>query len=215
MVQYDMLHWQDYLKILTALLVIVNPLGALPLFVTLTANQTSSERRRTACTAAISVAAVLVASCLFGEALLGFFGVSIAAFRVAGGLLILLLAISMFHAQTSGSRHTPEELDEASEKAGVGVVPLAIPLLSGPGAISTTIIYANQSSSTAHLAMLSALGLVVALVVWIALLLASPIGALLGRTGINIFTRLMGLLLAAISIEIIAGGIGKLLPGLQ
>jgi multiple antibiotic resistance protein len=120
----------------------------------------------------------------------------------------------MFHAQLSWSKATPEETREAEQKADIAVVPLAIPLLSGPGAISTVIIFANLSSSWSHKGLLAASCVVVAITIWITLRMAIPIGAWLGKTGINIVTRLMGLLLAAIAVEIIAGGLIKLLPGL-
>ena len=204
----------EYFKIFTAILVIVNPIGVLPLFVSMVRNQSEQDRRRIARLTAFSVAIVLAAACLFGESVLHIFGVSIASFRVGGGILVMLIAISMFHAQLSWSKATPEETREAEEKADIAVVPLAIPLLSGPGAISTVIIFADQSPAWAHIGFLVATCVMVAIAVWISLRMAIPIGAWLGKTGINIVTRLMSLLLAAIAVEIIAGGLGKLLPGL-
>ncbi|MBP8645378.1 MAG: YchE family NAAT transporter [Syntrophobacteraceae bacterium] len=204
----------EYLKIFTALLVIVNPIGALPIFVTLTSHQSERERRRTAVVSAVSTGVVLIVACLLGDSLLQFFGISVASFRVGGGILILLMAIAMFHAQPSASKQTPEEAAEAGEKADVAVVPLAIPLLSGPGAISTVIIYAHQMPDWKHGALLVALCPLIAFIVWLTLRLAVPIGNALGRTGINIVTRLMGLILAAIAIEVIASGVAVLLPGL-
>ena len=204
----------EYFKIFTAILVIVNPIGVLPLFVSMVRNQSEQDRRRIARLTAFSVAIVLAAACLFGESVLHIFGVSIASFRVGGGILVMLIAISMFHAQLSWSKATPEETREAEEKADIAVVPLAIPLLSGPGAISTVIIFADQSPAWAHMGFLVATCVMVAIAVWISLRMAIPIGAWLGKTGINIVTRLMSLLLAAIAVEIIAGGLGKLLPGL-
>ncbi len=204
----------EYFKIFTAILVIVNPIGVLPLFVAMVRNQSEQDRRRIARLTAFSVAIVLAAACLFGESVLHIFGVSIASFRVGGGILVMLLAISMFHAQLSWSKATPEETREAEEKTDIAVVPLAIPLLSGPGAISTVIIFADQSPAWAHMGFLVATCVMVAIAVWISLRMAIPIGAWLGKTGINIVTRLMSLLLAAIAVEIIAGGLGKLLPGL-
>jgi len=198
----------------TAVLVIVNPVGAVPLFVTMASSQSQQERRGIARLTAFSVAIVLSAACVAGESLLSFFGVSMASFRVGGGILVMLIAIAMFHAQVSLSNATPEETREAKQKSDIAVVPLAIPLLSGPGAISTVIIFASQCSSWAHKGLLIASFVMVGLVGWITLRMAIPIGAWLGKTGINIVTRLMGLLLAAIAVEIIAGGLAKLLPGL-
>lgn len=207
-----MLSWPVYLKIFTALLAIVDPIGSVPVFISLTSNQQKAERYRTASIAAITMSAVLIGACLFGNAVLNLFGISISAFRVGGGILLLLVAVSMFHAERS--RQTPEEAIEAGERGGLAVVPLAVPLLSGPGAISTMIIYSAQGEGPAHTAVLAGGSLLLGLIVWVSLRLAVPIGSLLGRTGINIVTRLMSLLLAAIAVEFIVGGLGALLPGL-
>lgn len=209
-----MLTWTVYLKIFAALLAIVDPIGSVPVFVSLTGNLTKAERYRTASLAAITTAAVLIGACLFGDSLLRLFGIGIASFRVGGGILLLLMAVAMFHAERSRSRQTPEEEIEAGERTGLAVVPLAIPLLSGPGAISAMIIYSTQGRDPAHTAILIAGSLLLGSIVWISLRLAVPIGSILGRTGINIVTRLMSLLLAAIAVEFIAGGLGELLPGL-
>lgn len=209
-----MLSWSVYLKIFTALLAIVDPIGNVPVFIGLTENQDRGERYRTALLAAVTMAVVLIAACLFGDSLLRLFGVSIASFRVGGGILLLLVAIAMFHAERSRSRQTPEEVIEAGERTDVAVVPLAIPLLSGPGAISAMIIYSAQGTSPVHTAILAGGSIVVGGIVWVCLRLAVPIGSILGRTGINIVTRLMSLFLAAIAVEFIVGGLGQLLPGL-
>lgn len=209
-----MLPWPVYLKIFTALVAIVDPIGSIPVFIGLTDAQDKTERYRTASLAAITMTLVLIIACLFGNSVLGLFGISIASFRVGGGILLLLVAVAMFHAERSRSRQTPEEAIEAGERAGVAVVPLAVPLLSGPGAISAMIIYSAQGNSPVHTAILVGGSLLLGLVVWGCLRLAVPIGTILGRTGINIVTRLMSLLLAAIAVEFIAGGLGQLLPGL-
>lgn len=209
-----MLEFSDYVKIFVALLVIVNPIGTMPIFLSLTHRHAVADKKRIARIASISVAVILTLSALLGEYLLGFFGITIASFKVGGAILILLIAISMMHAAPSGERQTPEEAKEAEDKESIAVVPLALPLLSGPGAISTTIIYAAQSPSFAHLGGVIACCLLVAIVTWLALGAATPIGARLGKTGINIVIRIMGLLLAAVAVEIFAGGIVVLLPGL-
>lgn len=209
-----MLTWPEYIKTFTALLVVVNPIGAIPVFVATTNDDPPKDRLRTARVAACSVGIVLAVTVLVGESLLRFFGVSIASFRVGGGILILLNAIAMFYAQHSRSRYTDEEAREAEEKADIAVVPLSIPLLAGPGAISTVIIYSNQAESWGHDGILILISAATAFLVWLILRLAIPIGKMMGKTGINIATRLMGLLLAAIAIEFIAGGLSQLLPGL-
>jgi multiple antibiotic resistance protein len=209
-----MLEFSEYIKIFVAILVIVNPLGAVPFYISLTTNMSLPERKRIPNTTALSIAIVLVASALIGEALLKFFGISISSFKVGGGILLMLMAISMMQARQSRSRQTPEEAIEAEEKDSVAVVPLAIPLLAGPGAISTVIIYTTQSSHPLHYLLIMVGGLLVAAAVWIALKSAERVAKLLGRTGINIAMRLMGILLAAIAVEFMAGGLVGLLPGL-
>ena len=209
-----MLDFAGYVKIFVALLVIVNPIGTMPMFLGLTHRHTVADKKRIARVASIAVAIVLTASAVLGEHLLEFFGITIASFRVGGAILILLLAISMMHAAPSGERQTPEEAKEAEDKQSIAVVPLALPLLAGPGAISTTIIYAAQRPSLAHLTAVVACCLLVALTTWIALRAATQIGRRLGKIGINVVIRIMGLLLAAVAVEIFAGGIVVLLPGL-
>jgi len=209
-----MLEWTAYIKIFTTLLAIVNPLGVIPIFVSLTSSLAEQERKRIAHTTTIAVAVVLIVATLLGKPLLNFFGISIASFKVGGGILLLLMAISMMQARHTQSRQTPEEAEEAEEKASIAVVPIAMPLLAGPGAISTVIIYADASSQPLHIGLIIVISLLVALLTWIALTVAGPVRKMLSKTGINIATRLMGLLLSAIAVEFIAGGLIQLLPGL-
>ncbi len=210
-----MLHWVDYAKIFMALMVIVNPVSAVPIFVSLTSKNSEAEKKHIARIASISVAVVLVLSAIIGQPILLLFGVTIASFKVGGAILILLMAISMMHAMPSRESQTPEEVKEATLKENIAVVPLAIPLLSGPGAISTTIIYATDRSSPEHLGIVIMCCLLVALTTWLALRLATPVSKWLGETGVNIATRLMGLLLAAVAVEIFTSGLVILLPGLK
>jgi multiple antibiotic resistance protein len=210
-----MLHWADYAKIFMALMVIVNPVSAVPLFVSMTASNSEAEKRHIARMASISVAVVLVLAAVIGQQILVLFGITIASFKVGGAILILLMAISMMHATPSREKQTPEEAREAEIKESIAVVPLAIPLLSGPGAISTTIIYATERSSLGHLGAIIMCCLLVACATWLALRLATPVSKWLGETGVNIAIRLMGLLLAAVAVEIFTSGLVVLLPGLK
>jgi len=206
--------WHEYTKLLTTLFVIVDPLAVIPIFLSLTSDQSATERNRSAQVTASTVAVVLIVAILIGEPLLRFFGISLASFRVGGGILLLLMAIAMLHARHSRIQQAPEEAKEAEEKESAAVVPLAIPLLAGPGAISTVIIYSHKATTWFDTILLTLASLAVAGTVWIALRLASVIGAALGKTGINIVTRLMGLMLAAVAVEFIAAGVSQLLPGL-
>lgn len=209
-----MIEWTGYIKIFTTLLAIVNPLSVIPVFVGLTSGSAEKERKLIARTASIAVAAILSMAALLGKPLLNFFGVSIASFKVGGGILLLLMAIAMMQAKYTQSRQTAEEAEEAEEKESIAVVPIAMPLLAGPGAISSVIIYVGDSFQPLHIGLIIISSLLVALLTWFALNLANPVSRMLGRTGINIATRMMGLLLAAIAIEFIAGGLSQLLPGL-
>ncbi|MGH8012986.1 MAG: YchE family NAAT transporter [Candidatus Binataceae bacterium] len=207
-------NWRSYLQITISLFVIADPIGAIPIFISLTESHAARDRRRITRVAALSVAVVLLASLFLGQPLLQFFGISIASFRVAGGILIMLMAIAMLQARHSRARHAPEEANEAAIKEDIGVVPLAIPLIAGPGAISTIIIYAHQATTWLDTLALVIISVIIALSVWLALLLADPIKRLLGATGINVVTRLLGLILAAVAVEFIASGLAQLLPGL-
>ena len=209
-----MLDYAEYIKIFVGLLAIVNPFGAIPLFISMTADENIRQRRQTVNLVAFGVSIILLVALFFGELLLQFFGITIDSFRVGGGILILLMAIAMLHAKTSPIRQTVEEADESMEKESVAIVPLAMPLLAGPGAISTVILAAHKSTSVVHY-LLVALGIIVlSLVVWVVLRVAPWVAGRIGATGINIFTRIMGLILAAIAVEFIANGIKGLFPTL-
>jgi len=204
--------WPEYAKFFAALLAIVNPLGAVPVFINLTDNMPGQARRVTAWRAAIATGAILWVTLLTGEAVLKFFGISIGSFRVGGGILILLMAISMLHARMSSIKHTAEEMEDIEAQETLAVVPLGTPLLAGPGAISTVILYAQRGDSLPHYALLAAEIALLALVTWLIFRAASPIAGYLSRTGINVATRIMGLIMAAVGVEFIASGLKQLFP---
>ena len=208
------LEYTLYAKTLVGVLAIVNPLGAIPIFLSLCGDRSALERCQIARSSSIAVAVILIISIWAGDGVLKFFGIGLPAFRAGGGLLILLMAISMMHAKRSHAKQTPTEADEADNKDNVAVVPLAIPLMAGPGAISLVIIDAHQLADWSGRVILSGGVIAVALIVWLALRLAAPIGQRMGTTGLNIATRVMGLLLAAIGFQMLTSGIAKLLPGL-
>ncbi|WAR44502.1 MarC family protein [Methylomonas rapida] len=200
------MNWNEYVQLLAGLVSVVNPISAMPIYLSLTARKTPAERRQTAISTAFAVAMVLLTSLLAGEPILRFFGIGLPAFRVAGGLLLLLMGISMLRVSDDRSRHTPEEEAESYDKTSVAVVPLAMPLLAGPGAISTTIVYAHRDLSLNHYLLFSTVIVSVSLIVLVTLLLAPRIVAIMGQTGMNVVTRVMGLLLTSIAVEFIANG---------
>ena len=204
----------DAFKIFIALIALVNPLGVLPMFISLTQDFTPTQKQRAIRTAAFTVVAVITTCALLGEQIIKFFGISTASLQVAGGLLILLMSLSMLNAQPSGAKTTAEERDEAEHKDTIGVVPLGIPLLTGPGAMSTVIVLAGKSNHVSDYVALIGSGVVIAALVWLTLQMAQPIARFMGRTGINIATRIMGLLVAAVAVEFIVEGLKTMLPAL-
>ena len=205
-------HWTEYTRFFTALLVILDPFMAVPIFLALTHNYTPAERRRVANIATLSVALILVVSALSGESLLVFMGTSLASFRVGGGIVLLLMALSMLRAQPDTLRTTGDEVTAADGLQSVAVVPLAIPLLAGPGAISTVIIQTHRSTELFEPLLVVVCIFLVCSVLWVVLRLAAPIGNTLGESGLNIINRLFGLILAAIAVEVMANGLRQLFP---
>ncbi len=203
------------LKPLITLLAIVNPLAIVPFFIHYTQGFSDLQRRRTVLTASLSTFAVITACALLGLQVLDFFGISLASFQVGGGMLLLNSALSMLNAQPAEARTTQEEVDDANARTSIAVVPLTIPLLTGPASMSTVVIYADQARNWLQHAALIGYGVVIALATAICFTLAEPIERILGKTGINVMTRIMGLILAAISVEVMAAGLIKIFPALN
>jgi MarC family membrane protein len=205
---------QEYARFLVTLTAVLDPFLAVPIFLTLTASRDAVARAGLVRVVAITVFAVLAVSALLGEAILTLIGASLAAFRVGGGLVLLLMALAMLNARAGGLRQSREEAAELESGELQGVVPLAVPLLAGPGAISTTVI-AAQKGGVIHLAAILVCIAAVSALTWAVLRGADAIGARLGTTGLNIATRLLGLLLAALAIQTMAEGLKELFPGLS
>ncbi len=204
------------IKPLITLIAIVNPIGVIPFFIHFTRNFTPAQRKKTAHIAAFTAFVVIATSALLGLKILEFFGISLASFQVGGGLLLLMSSIQMLNAQPAESR--PQDVDEGASRADSGasiaVVPLAIPLLAGPASISTVVIYAEKTRYLWELGVLVGYGLIIGIATWVTLSAAGRIGKIMGQTGINVMTRLMGLILAAIAIEVMSDGLVKLFPAL-
>lgn len=211
-VEIQLEHWTEYTRLFTALLVIVDPFMAIPILLSLTPDCSTEERRRIAAVATLTVVAVLVVSALSGETLLHWMGTSLGSFRVGGGIVLFLMALAMLQAEVGRMRATPQETRGISSPASIAVVPLAIPLLAGPGAISTVIIGMQRSNATFHWLGVMAVILLVALFLWMVLRAAEPIANRMGDTGLNILNRVFGLILAAIAVEVIANGLRQLFP---
>ncbi|MCV2419497.1 MarC family protein [Paucibacter sp. DJ2R-2] len=204
----------DIYKPLVALLAIVNPIGVIPFFIHFTSGFNREQRQHTIRVSSFSAFLVISISALLGLKVIEFFGISLASFQVGGGTLLLISSLQMLNAQPAESRK--EDLSEGSSKlsagASIAVVPLTIPLLTGPATISTMVIYAEKTRHWWELAVLVGYGVVVGLVTFAVFSTAGRIARVLGQTGINIMTRLMGLILAALAVELLADGLIKLFP---
>jgi len=202
--------WLFAVHAFATVLSIVDPFGAAPIFIGMTPHDAAAERRRQARVAALVCGGVLIVFALLGNRVFAFFGISTAAFRVAGGSLLLLLALDMLRARESPTRQTPEERREGLEKADVSITPLGIPLLAGPGAISTVALLGTAARDArgglAHLAILIAAIALVSALTWLVLSHAPRVVRCLGPIGVRLVTRIMGLLLAGIGAEFILGG---------
>jgi len=201
-------------KPLITLLAIVNPLAIVPFFIHYTQGFSRKQRQRTVMIASLSAFAVIATCAIVGLQVLAFFGISLASFQVGGGMLLLTSALSMLNAQPAEAKTTPDEVNDASARASIAVVPLTIPLLTGPASMSTVVIYADQAKTFLQHAALVGYGVVIALATAVCFTLAEPIARVLGQTGINVMTRLMGLILAALAVEVMADGLIKLFPAL-
>jgi multiple antibiotic resistance protein len=205
-------------KPLVTLLAIVNPLAIVPFFIHYTQGFTREQRLRTIWISSLSAFAVIAISALLGLQILAFFSISLASFQVGGGMLLLTSALAMLNAQPAEARSNAEEMQSAAERsaarASIAVVPLTIPLLTGPATMSTVVIYADKARDFLQLGMLVGYGVVIALATALCFALAEPIARVLGKTGINVMTRLMGLILAALAVEVMSDGLTKLFPAL-
>jgi multiple antibiotic resistance protein len=217
------------IKALVTLLAIVNPLAVVPFFIHYTQGFTREQRRRTIRVASLSTFLVIALSALIGLKLLEFFGITLASFQVGGGMLLLTSSLAMLNAQPAEAKSAQTEMGQLestdgadaaahaalnSARASIAVVPLTIPLLTGPATMSTVVIYAEKAKTFWQLSTLVGYGMIIGLATALCFSLAGPISRVLGKTGINVMTRLMGLILAALAVEVMADGLTKLFPAL-
>jgi multiple antibiotic resistance protein len=188
------------------LFVIIDPIGLTPMFVALTQGMSPKQRRAIAIRATLVSAGILAAFAVFGEALLGFIGISMAAFKIAGGILLLLTALDMLFERRSKRRENTAD-DEDEDFDDPSVFPLAIPLIAGPGSIATVILLAGTTPGYAGLGLSLAVMLLVLVVTFIFFQAASPLERMLGKTGINVVSRLLGMLLAALAVQFMLNGL--------
>ncbi|HZP19513.1 MAG TPA: MarC family protein [Bauldia sp.] len=198
----------DYLlHAIVTLFVTIDPLGLAPMFMVLTAGFAPEARRTTAIRASVTAALVLIAFALGGSALLHFLGISLPAFRIAGGLLLFAIAFEMVFERRSERKSEAAEKASAQDLRHIAIFPLAIPLTSGPGAISAVILLASQADGALQLASLILVVVVLVAACLAVFLLAGRIERVLGETGRIVVSRLLGVLLAALSVQFVADGV--------
>ncbi|UTG74014.1 MarC family protein [Neisseria subflava] len=209
-------------KLLVAFLVLINPFSALSIYLDLTQNHSTKEKRRIARTAALAVFIVIIVFALGGGILLKVLGISVGSFQVGGGILVLLIAISLMNGNDNPAKpkidphseeHQSAQQVHRNEKA-IAVVPIAIPITIGPGGISTVIIYSSAAKNYSDIALIIIAGFLVSLICYFILVVAGRISKRLGNTGLTILNRIMGMMLAAISVEIIVAGLKSIFPQL-
>jgi multiple antibiotic resistance protein len=197
----------ELVLIFTSILFIVDPFAVIPTFLAMTARDAPAQRRVLARRGAWTCAITLIAFALGGSLIFKIFGITIGAFKIAGGVLIGLNALDMVQARRSQQRETPIETAEGIQKDDIGIMPLGVPMLAGPGAISTVMVLALGAKSTAAMVTVYLSIVLTALITFLVLSAASIVERRLGQTGMRILTRLMGLVLAAIAVQFIIDGI--------
>ena len=209
----------EIIKIILAFMVLINPFSALTLFLDLTRGYSMNNRRKVARVACLTIFITISFFTVAGETLLKLLGISIGSFQLAGGILVFLIALNMMNGDGNPVKPDQENFDveydkHAAPSTASAVVPLAIPMMIGPGGISTVIIYSSQVSGMLQVSAILIAGLFISLFCYLALMAAGRISRLLGDTGLNIMSRIMGMLLAAVAIEIIVNGLRTLFPDL-
>lgn len=211
-------------KIILAFIVLINPFSALPMYLDLTKQYDKAERRKVAQIASFAVFVTIAVFALSGNFILKLFGISTGAFQVGGGILVFLIAISMMSGGDNmakptigdGEHHeiSIQKIDH-TKLVSTSVVPIAIPMMIGPGGISTVVIYTSSANTLLDKALVIIAGAVISLICLISLLAANKISKLLGETGLTILNRVMGMLLAAVAVEIVVAGLKSLFPMLM
>lgn len=198
----------DYIKITTGLFVILNPFVLIPVFLSLAGEMSRGEKMRTAVTTAVSVFIIMTGAMLGGHYVLYFFGITVNDFRIAGGVLIFLMALSMARAKEKEERYTDKEHETAIEDRGnIAVVPLAIPLMAGPAGISLAIMDGAICTTFGSKLILLLIIAAMSFLLWLSMVLAEEIGKLLGHNGLKVLSRIMGVILLAVSVDFLVVGI--------
>ncbi len=193
----------------TALFVVIDPIGLAPVFAALTQGMSPAERRKIAARACAVATGILLVFALLGEAVLEFLGISMPAFRIAGGILLFLTALDMLFERRQSRRQSQGDTPDEDVVQDPSVFPIAIPLIAGPGAIATIILLVGEAATTLDAVLVVAIMLITVGLVFGLFLVAGYLERLLGKVGINVVTRLLGMLLAALSVQFVLDGLAS------
>lgn len=207
------MHWGEFSGFIVSMLAITNPPGSIAVFLVITADKTKQERKHIALVSTLTIFIVLMLMPWVGIPILRVFGISLSAFQITGGLIILLRALLMLHSKDTPTSQTAEEVEFKAHRESIAVVPLGIPIIAGPGAMTNVIIFSRHFSGIADKLMIGLGVSIVTLIIGAGLFFATGIGRMIGDTGIKITTRIMGLLLAAIAMSMMTNGLAEMFPG--
>lgn len=208
------MNYADSVKFLVAMIIMMNPLGSLSFYLQLTSRYSKAEQRQTALKCGLTIAIIMLVTIWAGSQLLEILGITIDSFRFAGGIILLLTGLSMLQSKESPINHTPEDDVAATERSSVAIVPLAMPFIIGPGAISSMIITTSDHASLTSKLWLSLLAGSLALGMLFVLYFGSTIGKMVGESVLKVITRIMGMIIMAIAAGMLANGIVGLIPAL-
>jgi multiple antibiotic resistance protein len=207
------MQWSQFISFIISMLAITNPAGSVAVFLGMTQNKTEKERRRVALVTTLTIFIVLVLITWTGIPILEIFGISLPAFEITGGLIILLRGLEMLHSKETPTSKTAVELEQQNVRESIAVVPLGIPIIAGPGAMTNTIIFTREFPEFIHKIYICAGILFISLLIGVMLFFSTHIGKIVGESGIKIMTRIMGLLLSAIAMSLIVKGLQEIFPG--
>lgn len=205
----------DLIKFFVAMIIMMNPLGSLSIFLQLTKGHAHLERRRISITATFAMLIIMIITVWTGKDLLSLLGITIPSFRFAGGIILLLMGLSMLQSRESPVSHTHEDDEAAKERESIAIVPLALPVIIGPGAISTLIIAVGDFPQFWNKFILSLTCSILAVGMGIILYFGHPIAQFVGASVIKVVTRIMGMIIMAIAVGMLAEGLIGLLPALH
>jgi multiple antibiotic resistance protein len=208
---------QSYITLIISLIAIMNPVGNAAIFLGMTADKTRSEQNHLAWQSTIAIACILLITTWAGKGLLAFFGIQLGSFELGGGIIVALIGLNMLKGESQHDYHhnKADDKENLKSKSSIAIVPLALPMVAGPGTMTALIAGMRHMHTTMDYCILSGISIGMACLMGLCFFCAPFLGRLLGTFGLNIVTRIMGLILVAIACQMAATGIGSLLPGLM